>query len=153
MKEKTKVVSKNSFYTVIALTTIQAGETILHIEGTFTDHPSKYSIQISKNKHLLPYSSDPDDPLSHWRFLNHSCDPNSFVDLIKMDVVALRTINKEEEVRFNYNLTEYDLATPFVCNCGEKNCLGEIKGFRYLSEQQLAQLMRGTNNFPKEIKM
>jgi len=140
MAIKIKVKSLDSFNTVIAKSYITKGEIITHISGQPAKKASKYSIQISTTEHLLPYSSDPNDPVSIWRFLNHSCEPNAFIDIEKMNLIAFVDIAENEEVRFNYNTTEFEIASPFNCNCNSLNCNGEIKGFKYLSEYNRKKL-------------
>ena len=134
MSLRTKVISINDFFTVIATETIERGEIIFPLAGNIVKQPSKYSIQINSAEHLLPYSNNPEDSSSIWRFMNHSCDPNTSFDIEKMVLVAIKNINPNEEVRFNYNTTEYEMASPFLCKCGSKNCYKEIKGFNYLSD-------------------
>lgn len=135
-----EVKSLNSFNTVVAKSNIAKGEIITNISGRTTLSPSKYSLQISKTEHLLPHSSDSKDPICIWRFLNHSCEPNSFIDIQRMTLIALTDIQKDEEVRFNYNTTEFEIATPFNCHCNSQNCYGKVKGFRYLSKEEQKKL-------------
>jgi len=39
-------------------------------------------------------------------------------------------------LNFNYNTTEWSMTSPFPCGCGAACCAGEIRGFRFLSDQQ-----------------
>ena len=67
--------------------------------------------------------------------LNHSCNPNCYVDFRQLTLVALKEIQKGEELTFDYNTSEYDLidqGCSFTCLCGSLNCVGEVKGFRCL---------------------
>ena len=69
-------------------------------------------------------------------YVNHSCSPNCCLDFKGWDLVALRYIQKGEELTFNYNSSEFDLveqSCSFQCRCGAPNCVGEVKGFKYLS--------------------
>lgn len=74
--------------------------------------------------------------------LNHSCDPNcyfDFKDTKRPVLVALRDIKKGEELSFDYNTTDYDLPSntgSFDCHCHAPKCLGEIKGYKYLTPEQ-----------------
>ena len=53
-------------------------------------------------------------------------------------LTAVRTIQPGEQISFDYNTTEYEMASPFRCHCGQ--CDGiEIRGFRFLSPAQQAQ--------------
>lgn len=67
------------------------------------------------------------------RFINHSCDPNCEVQLIKgwPVVEAIRDIAKGEELAYDYNLTREDEDPPeieklFACRCGAANCRGSM---------------------------
>lgn len=62
------------------------------------------------------------------RFMNHSCEPNTMdfpVDSPTM-IVAMRNIEKNEEVTWNY-LPFMNPYQEFSCNCGSKNCVGVVK--------------------------
>jgi hypothetical protein len=66
--------------------------------------------------------------------LNHSCNPNCYVDFEDLTLRALKDIRHGEELTFDYNTSEYDLMQQdcaFLCHCGSKNCIGNINGFRY----------------------
>lgn len=65
---------------------------------------------------------------------NHSCNPNCFFDTTSMHFVTLRPIAPGEEFTFFYPSAEWDMDQPFECLCGSENCLGEIKGAKYLSQ-------------------
>jgi len=73
-----------------------------------------------------------------WRFLNHSCDPNAAVR--ERQLIAVRPIHPGEDLTFNYNTTEYDMASPFACHCGSLFCAGQIRGFKYLDRQERERL-------------
>lgn len=67
------------------------------------------------------------------RFANHSCSPNCYVakwtvgKLVRMGIFAKRSIQKDEELTFNYNVDRYGHdAQP--CYCGEPNCVGYLGG-------------------------
>ena len=49
-------------------------------------------------------------------------------------MVAARDIKRGEDITFDYNVTEYEVAERFRCNFGAVKCLGEIKGFKFLTE-------------------
>jgi SET domain-containing protein len=97
-----------------------------------------FSLQISENLALESNTKIDDN-------LNHSCDPNCRIffegDIVLL--IALKDINPNEELTFNYNTTEYDMTKQdcsFVCHCGSTNCIGEIKGFTHLSPEKKQEL-------------
>jgi hypothetical protein len=132
------VARRGDEYRVIALEPIDAGSSLMEIEGLFVDRPSRYSVQLGPDIHVEPpHGFDPGMDLERyrWRYLNHSCRPNAAV--IGRNLIAVRAIGSWEEVTFDYNTTEFEMASPFVCGCG--HCGGRtIRGFRHLTlEEQL----------------
>ena len=117
-----------------------AGDLILEIDGLYVVEPTQYSIQVGTNLHVTPppgLDRDQDTDRYRWRYLNHSCDPNSRV--VGQHLIARRDIAQWEEVTFDYCTTEYELSTPFVCRCGK--CEGhEVRGFKYLGAAARARL-------------
>lgn len=67
--------------------------------------------------------------------LNHSCNPNCYIDFKQLNLVSMKDIQKGQELTFDYNTSEYDLidqGCSFTCFCGSEDCVGDIKGFKYL---------------------
>ncbi|MFI5164162.1 MAG: SET domain-containing protein-lysine N-methyltransferase [Bacteroidia bacterium] len=137
---KVKVVKKDNYHRVVATKTILKGEVILILQGVLSAIPNKYSLQVGEKEHLISFSEKPQYESSTFRFLNHSCSPNSFFDIHNMALVALNDIGVNEEVVFHYCTTEYEMTSPFKCLCRSKNCLLEIRGFRYLSREKKKEL-------------
>ncbi len=59
------------------------------------------------------------------RYVNHSCNPNTYVKN-KKDI-AIRDIKKNEEITTDYSLNGVD-KWKMKCNCGSKNCRKIIYG-------------------------
>jgi hypothetical protein len=95
----------------------------LEVDGNRIPEPTVSSLQIGVGEHL--------DDRTVW-YLNHSCEPNVFVDTTEFTVVAIRDIQPGEDLQYFYPATEWDLAVPFACACGSQNCLGLIAGARDL---------------------
>lgn len=123
---------------VFAKVVIPKDTIILHLEGVVIQQPTKYSIQVGIHQHCeIPEEINPFSTSAfHWKFLNHSCSPNGYFNMEDKTFRALKNILSGEEISFNYNTTEYELAAPFQCRCHSANCYGEIKGFRYLSLEE-----------------
>ena len=116
-------------YSVKAKQEIPENSELLTLKGNISTSPSRYSIQIGKEKHLHPLSYDVLEMQKQvWPFLNHSCDPNSIVDIDSLKLISLRNIKGNEEITFDYELTETLLSEPFICQCKSYNCRGMIKG-------------------------
>lgn len=102
----------------IATVDLKKGREVLLIDGNETTKRSRYTIQISSEKHILP-----DEKAG--KYINHSCSPN----LKKEEglvFVACRDIVKGDEVTFDYETTEKEIAETFTCLCGSENCRGNI---------------------------
>jgi len=129
---------------------IKKGSIIFHFEGKIGDdaHTNPESLQIDEDKFL-------ESTLKFDDFLNHSCEPNCYIDWQNLNLIALKDIQIGEELSFNYNTSEYDLIDivqncSFKCNCGSKNCIGEVKGFKYLSAEQKKKIQKFISPFLKK---
>jgi uncharacterized protein len=112
---------------------IAAGEIILTFTGPFLNYEQALAkgeaqantLQIDQDRYI-----DIDPP---GLFTNHSCEPNAGVidDCI---LVALRDIEQDEEVRFDYSTTMSESNWTMVCQCGSHQCRGLIEDFHLLPE-------------------
>ncbi len=96
------------------------------------DHPSKYTVQIAEDKHIILYPQ-------FLQYINHSCNPNVFFNTTTMELTALTSIEPGDEFTFFYPSTEWFMAEPFNCLCGEANCIAVIKGAKELNNTVLSQ--------------
>ncbi len=83
--------------------------------------PNFLTVQTDVGKHILLQPE-------YLQYTNHSCEPNVFFDITKMEQVALRDIAAGEELCVFYPSTEWEMAQPFHCHCGSKKCLNIIRG-------------------------
>ncbi|QJR09899.1 hypothetical protein DSM104443_00950 [Usitatibacter rugosus] len=72
------------------------------------------------------YALDATDSKRGFRFINHSCDPNTFTRVTdtRAEFYALRDIRKGEELTVDYEESHHNGQLP--CQCGAKNCRGKI---------------------------
>jgi hypothetical protein len=136
---KTEIKEIDNYLGVFATEDIKEGETIFNINTSIvTNKPSVYSVQIGAGKHVQPPDNIDvsDKPDYFWKYLNHSCEPNSYCNLNDLTFKALRDIKKGEHITFNYLTTEEDMNNPFKCNCKSEKCFKYIRGYKYLSEQE-----------------
>jgi len=72
------------------------------------------------------FALDATDSKRGFRFINHSCDPNTFTRVtdIRAEFYALRDIRKGEELTVDYEESHHDGKLP--CRCGAGNCRGKI---------------------------
>jgi uncharacterized protein len=83
---------------------------------------------------------------SPFKYINHSCDPNTFIQG-KRIVVALKNIAAHEEVSMDYSLTEADpdYTVPGGCRCGSRNCRKVVGPIQSLTREQYNLLKRIVN--------
>jgi hypothetical protein len=114
---------------LIALKTFHSGEMITGFHaGTIAATPTYLTVQTGLRRHI---TLEPD----FLQYINHSCNPNVFFDTTKMQLIALRSIEPNDELTFFYPSTEWKMSQVFYCKCGQMNCLGEIKGAAFLSAE------------------
>ncbi|MEO5837892.1 MAG: SET domain-containing protein-lysine N-methyltransferase [Acidimicrobiales bacterium] len=118
---------------LLAARAFDAGEAIDYLQGDLCDERTRHSVEVGWARHLrAPADCAFEDHLERywWRFVNHSCNPNTIV--CGRELRAAVPIQPYEELCFDYETSEWELAEPFQCRCG--SCDGRIvRGFRYLS--------------------
>ena len=139
---QTQVVSRHPFGDVlqntsthqksfIATRVIRPGEVIMKFQAGITQSYATYlTVQTGLGKHitLVP---------EFLQYINHGCEPNVFFDTSAMALVCLKPIEPGDELTFFYPSTEWEMAQPFLCNCGHANCLQLINGASHLSPETL----------------
>src|SRR5690606_33853967 len=60
-------------------------------------------------------------------FVNHSCEPNAGL-LGQIGLVAMRAIAAEEEICYDYAMSDGSAYDEFDCSCGMRLCRGRISG-------------------------
>ena len=107
--------------------------------GTTQPYLDRFTVQIEEGTHitLLP---------EMLQYINHSCAPNAFFDTTLMLLTCLRDIQEGDEITFFYPGTEWEMAEPFDCNCGNPSCLKIINGasslpFNILKEYKLTDFI------------
>jgi hypothetical protein len=127
------ILRMNGRFHVLSGQAIPKGACILRLEGHPSALPTRYSVQVGWQEHVetwVPLVEEASLDSCQVRYMNHSCQPNTrFAD---RQVIALRDIAAHEELTFDYNTTEWEMAEAFQCECG--HCGGRtIAGFRHLS--------------------
>ena len=120
---------------------IKKGKMVLKFDDGVTIRPNSTAsitaLQIDEDTFL------DSEPTQIRDFLNHSCMPNVRIDFDRMGCFSIREIKPGDEITFSYVTTEYDLAIKnetFQCFCGEKNCIGIVKGFKHLKKEYQIKL-------------
>ena len=109
---------------------------MFELDGVLRPAADRYSIQVDVASHLHPHpgqlARDEAADLPWW-FLNHSCRPSVRIDGLR--VVAVRDLVAGEQLSFDYDATEWSMASPFRCGCG--HCDGRmIRGYAHLDEEE-----------------
>jgi D-alanine-D-alanine ligase len=81
----------------------------------------RYAWPVTPDLHII-WSQNPDD----WRPINHSCDPNTWLQ--GLDLVARRDVALGEEVTVDYATFCGPAMAPFECACGAALCRRVING-------------------------
>lgn len=110
-----------------------SGEIICAFGAAGTQHFATYlTIQTGAHTHITLQPA-------FLQYTNHSCEPNVFFNTTTMELVCLRDIQNGDELSFFYPSTEWEMAQPFVCNCGSTGCLQLINGAFNLSVETLSK--------------
>lgn len=112
--------------------------------GITQSYPTYLTVQTGADRHitLMP---------EFLQYINHSCSPNVFFDTTSMQLICLQPLQPGDEFTFFYPSTEWDMAQPFVCNCGGRDCLQLINGASHLSVETLSKY-RLTDFIKSQVK-
>lgn len=116
--------SKISGLGVFANKNFKKGEIVLRWKNgkTFTKSQANklskkeknYVLLISINKYILMQSPE--------RYVNHSCNANTYANVKNFCDIASRNIKKGEEITSNYSHIKDLMLVDFKCQCGSKDC-------------------------------
>lgn len=110
---------------------VKAGEVLAVWSGDLCDgerfnqlsrERQRRSLQVEENLYLV--TSVPDEPAD---YINHSCDPNAGIDG-QIVLRAMRAIAPNEEICFDYAMSDGSAYDEFECACGSLNCRHWITG-------------------------
>ncbi len=121
---------------MLALEAVEDGATILALDGVSSTTATRYTIQIGAGEHLgIPAGTSFEQIIARypWQFLNHACRPNTLVR--GRELIAIGPIAPFDELSFDYETTEWQMAEPFQCRCGacERR---PVRGFRFLERAE-----------------
>jgi len=127
---------------VFALRRIRKGTTVLEYLGERVTHEqadARYENKDSKDNHTFLFTVDARTVIdggvngNESRFVNHGCDPNcqSVNRHKRIFIEAIRTIQPEEELAYDYEITRDEDDPPdideiFACRCGARGCRGSM---------------------------
>ncbi len=85
---------------------------------------SVYIFELNKK-----YDIDGSPKYNKARYINHSCDPNCEVEIVKghIWISSIKNIKEGEELSYDYGYEfDKDDYKDHICKCASKNCLGFI---------------------------
>ncbi|MDC1302909.1 SET domain-containing protein-lysine N-methyltransferase [Pelagibacterales bacterium] len=85
---------------------------------------SVYIFELNKK-----YDIDGSPAYNKARFINHSCNPNCEVDIIKNEIwiSSIKLIKKGEELNYDYGYPfDEDDFNDHICKCDSSKCIGYI---------------------------
>ena len=113
---------------LLVSTPLKKGEIVFELWGSVENGPSVDTVQIGPSQHLF---------CTIGSLLDHSCDPNVY--LSKEDgrifLRAVRDIEANARIFYDYDSSERKLVKPFSCWCGATICRGLINGFSPYSKK------------------
>ena len=139
-----EVLDDDGHRSLCARRSFEPGDTILEVRGDVFAKASRYSIQVSRDMHIepsvLPTDAEYfDDYL--WPFLNHGFEPNAMMR--GRQLIAIRAIQASDEITFDYNTNEWDMATPFTClRTGRV-----VSGYKHLNPNERERIKDITSPF------
>jgi uncharacterized protein (DUF849 family) len=87
-----------------------------------SDDLQRHSLQVEEDLFLVSvHTSDPAE------LVNHSCDPNAGLSG-QIALVAMRDIAIDEEICFDYAMSDGSPYDEFDCSCGTARCRGRVTG-------------------------
>ena len=96
------------------------GELVARMTGITIPYVLQHTLQMTPDLHLLD---------THFSgLLLHSCDPLVTLDMNKLEIWALKDIEKGEALTMDYAQTEDILFKQFPCACGAVNCRRWVTG-------------------------
>jgi hypothetical protein len=123
--------TQNKYRSLTTKRAYKKGEIICPIPSeSLYNKPNQFTVQIGRERHV---------EVKELSSMNHSCNPNTILDTLRMLVFAARDIAAGEELTFFYPSTEWEMSAPFICLCGAPNCIHVVAGARFLPLSTLEQ--------------
>ena len=95
--------TQTGYSSLVSTKKYDEGVVIWKLTGAIVKKPTRTSIQIAEDQHVED---------EHGIYMNHSFNPTTKIENGR--VVAIRNINVNDELTFNYNENEQCMAFPFV---------------------------------------
>lgn len=83
-----------------------------------------HGLQVDEN---LFQTYGPQEIVEPADYVNHSCNPNAGLQG-PISLIAMRDIHHDEEICFDYAMSDGSPYDEFNCQCGSANCRGTVTG-------------------------
>lgn len=103
---------------VVSKVDVNIGETFFAFRGLIVPEITQWSLEVQKGIYL--------EDMFVVGLLSHSCEPNLFVDMKKLEVICIKPIKAGDVLTMDYNQTESKLFKGFKCFCGSNKCRKNI---------------------------
>ena len=118
---------------LFAIKAISKGEPVIIYGGEYTDAKGAEKAK-SSGKLVMQWDENlftvEDRGEGKGYYINHSCDPNTWME-DAFTIVAMKNIKVGEEIRIDYavfkKITE-DYVSKWKCKCGSQLCRGKVTG-------------------------
>jgi len=108
----------SSFNALIAKKIFAEGSTLIDLsDAKIVSAPDYMSIDLG-DKHVY-------HPIG--RYINHSCEPNAYIEAQQQKLIALKAIDINDEITFNYLISERKITAPFDCSCRSDKCVKRVE--------------------------
>lgn len=95
-----EIIGENGLY---AMKHYKENSVIFELEGPIISKPTRESIRIGENKHIID---------AYGIYMNHSFNPTC--KIVGKNVIAIKDINPDDELNFDYNSSEVNMSNPFM---------------------------------------
>ncbi len=119
-----EVVDRQGYRFTRATQPFKPREVVFSVVGQTFTAPTIFTIQVAADCHVLTTCGS---------YVNHSCQPNCGFDSRQRVFRALHLIQAGDEITFDYHTTEYELCSPFQCQCGAIHCVQQVLGYKHLA--------------------
>jgi SET domain-containing protein len=130
-------------YGIFAGRSIQKGEKVLEMGGEIFSKEEvtddMYVMQIDENFYVG--TAEKGDNLELENFINHSCSPNLGFKDGDLCLYALRDIDQDEELTWDYSTSMDEEGFDLPCYCLSPECRQRIQSFHALSREWQQRLL------------
>lgn len=137
----------------IARVPLAAGTVINVFREPVEGRPTMHTVQFDETTHVAPTLGA--------EFISHACAGTNTRIVVHDDrkaasFVVTKDVDAGEDLSFNYNTTEWDMNSPFPCECADCKASGvtrSVRGFKHLSNADRMLIMNEVSPFVRQRTM